>query len=111
MPGPNHSGFVEQKSRNTENSPWRDLYSNHADRYDCLVQSEDYQGHLLAALRELQPMENSTIVEVGAGTGRMVALCLGRATRQSMHQAVGPQAPTGPLGTTRSSRSGPAAPA
>jgi len=54
-----------------KNNLWQDLYSNHSDRYDKLVQAEDYQGHLLSALRELHPTENSTIVELGAGTGRI----------------------------------------
>ena len=54
-----------------ENNLWQDLYNNHADRYDRLVQAEDHQGHLLSALRELKPVENSTILELGAGTGRI----------------------------------------
>jgi ubiquinone/menaquinone biosynthesis C-methylase UbiE len=54
-----------------ENSLWQDLYSNHPDRYDRLVQAEDYQGHLLSALRELHPIENSDSIELGAGTGRV----------------------------------------
>ena len=54
-----------------KNNPWQDLYNNHADHYDYLVQTEDYQGHLLSTLRELYPIKNSTIVEVGAGTGRI----------------------------------------
>lgn len=58
------------------NNLWQDLYSNHSERYDKLVQAEDYQGHLLAALRELKPIENSTIVELGAGTGRITAQLL-----------------------------------
>ena len=54
-----------------KNNLWQDLYSNHSNRYDKLVQAEDYQGHLLSALRELKSIENSTIVELGAGTGRI----------------------------------------
>lgn len=59
-----------------ENNPWQDLYSNHPDRYDRLVQAEDYQGHLITVLRELNPIENSKIVEFGAGTGRITAQLL-----------------------------------
>jgi len=59
-----------------ENNPWQDLYSNRADQYDGLVRTEDYQGHLLSALRELTPIQNSTIVELGAGTGRITVQLL-----------------------------------
>jgi len=58
------------------NSHWQDLYSNHSDLYDSLVETEDYQGHLLPALRELKSIENSTIVELGAGTGRITVQLL-----------------------------------
>lgn len=54
-----------------ENNLWQDLYSNHPDRYDRLVQAEDYQGQLIAALPEIHPMGNSELAELGAGTGRL----------------------------------------
>jgi ubiquinone/menaquinone biosynthesis C-methylase UbiE len=59
-----------------ENNLWQDLYHNHADRYDRLVRAEDYQGNLIAALRDLNPPGNGEVVEFGAGTGRITAqLC------------------------------------
>ncbi len=40
------------------------------------MQAEDYQAHLLAALHELCPIENSQVLELGAGTGRITAQLL-----------------------------------
>jgi ubiquinone/menaquinone biosynthesis C-methylase UbiE len=59
-----------------ENNLWQDLYSHHSDRYERLVQTEDYQGRLLSALRALNPIENPSIVELGAGTGRITVQLL-----------------------------------
>ena len=67
---------TKRVSHNMENNLWKDLYSNHSDRYDKMVQAEDYQGHLLPALRALKPIENSTVVELGAGTGRVTVQLL-----------------------------------
>ena len=59
-----------------ENNLWQDLYKNHPDRYDRLVQAEDYQSQLLSVLQELHPIEKSHIIELGAGTGRITAQLL-----------------------------------
>ena len=55
------------------NNPWRELYAEHTDRYERMIQAEDYQGQLLAAVRQLRPLADQAVVEFGAGTGRITA--------------------------------------
>ncbi len=50
------------------------IYATRAADYDRLIQGEDYQGHLLKAIRDLCPVEGTDIVEMGAGTGRLTRL-------------------------------------
>ncbi len=51
-----------------------EIYAHEAERYDRLVAREDYQGHLLPALRQIIPPEGKDVVESGAGTGRLTCL-------------------------------------
>ncbi|MGQ9908045.1 MAG: class I SAM-dependent methyltransferase [Candidatus Flexifilum sp.] len=58
---------------------FEEIYAAHADRYEALVAREDHEGNLLAALRQIVPALNDpapalTIVEFGAGTGRLTRL-------------------------------------
>ena len=55
-------------------SDYQEIYAQHADRYDQLVSREDYRGHILPALQEIRPLEGLTVVELGAGTGRLSCL-------------------------------------
>ena len=43
------------------------------------MKTEDYQGQLISTLRKLAPIENSEIVELGAGTGRVTMQLLSHA--------------------------------
>ena len=52
---------------------WSVIYNQHAEAYDRLVRCEDYEGHLLPALRQIAPLENARVVEFGAGAGRITA--------------------------------------
>ncbi|MGA9117644.1 MAG: class I SAM-dependent methyltransferase [Bacteroidota bacterium] len=52
----------------------REIYSRHAERYDVLVSREDYQQHILGALSRILPLDGLTVVELGAGTGRLTCL-------------------------------------
>jgi ubiquinone/menaquinone biosynthesis C-methylase UbiE len=54
-------------------SDFKAIYSSHegAERYDLLVSREDYQGNLLRAIRQIHPLSNSRLAEMGAGTGRI----------------------------------------
>mgnify|MGYP006294631853 CR=1 FL=1 len=53
---------------------YQHIYRTQADRYDRLVAREDCQGHLWPALTRVQPFAGRTVVELGAGTGRLTAL-------------------------------------
>jgi ubiquinone/menaquinone biosynthesis C-methylase UbiE len=50
------------------------IYQEQADEYERLVLHEDYEGNILAALRQIRPLEGLDVVELGAGTGRMTGL-------------------------------------
>src|SRR5262245_54731200 len=60
---------------------WRQLYNERAKDYDRLVRCEDYEGNLLQALNELQPLGGADVVEFGAGTGRITVQLLPLARR------------------------------
>jgi len=50
------------------------IYAHQAEAYDRLVAREDQRGHLFAALMELHRLDGATVVEFGAGTGRLTRL-------------------------------------
>jgi ubiquinone/menaquinone biosynthesis C-methylase UbiE len=39
-----------------------------------LIACEDYQGNILKALREITPLENRFVLDLGAGTGRLACM-------------------------------------
>jgi ubiquinone/menaquinone biosynthesis C-methylase UbiE len=53
---------------------FEEIYAHHAEAYDALVRREDYEGRLLPALARLAPLDGATVVEWGAGTGRLTRL-------------------------------------
>ncbi|MCA9520280.1 MAG: class I SAM-dependent methyltransferase [Myxococcales bacterium] len=55
------------------------IYGSEAQAYDHLVTHEDYQGNLWRALEGLAEWKGSTVVEFGAGTGRLTRLFADRA--------------------------------
>lgn len=61
--------------RMTERVSYRQIYAEHADRYDELVGHEDFEGELPRALKNtIAPA--ARVVDVGAGTGRVTRLLL-----------------------------------
>lgn len=50
------------------------IYSRHAAEYHALVTREDTQGNLVSALREIVDFNAKTVVELGAGTGRITKI-------------------------------------
>jgi ubiquinone/menaquinone biosynthesis C-methylase UbiE len=56
-----------------QSNHWQNLYINHADLYDELVQYEDYESNLITALAQLHPLVQAEVIEFGAGTGRITA--------------------------------------
>ena len=63
-----------------ETTAYRRIYFEEAARYERLVAWEDYQGHILPAVQEicassgLGRLNGRTIVDTGAGTGRLTKL-------------------------------------
>lgn len=52
------------------------IYQTQAERYDALVNQEDYQDNLLPAIQEIDPLIGKNVIELGAGTGRLSRLIL-----------------------------------
>jgi ubiquinone/menaquinone biosynthesis C-methylase UbiE len=50
------------------------IYRSETARYEALVAREDYQHHILPALNRICQLDNRTVIELGAGTGRVTRL-------------------------------------
>ncbi len=50
------------------------IYTEQAEAYEAMVAREDWQGNLLKALQAIRSLTNLTVVELGAGTGRITRL-------------------------------------
>jgi ubiquinone/menaquinone biosynthesis C-methylase UbiE len=53
---------------------FKQVYQKHAAQYERMVAREDFRGNLFAALNEIQSPYGQTVVEAGAGTGRITRL-------------------------------------
>jgi len=53
---------------------YRQIYTDHAPDYQRLVAREDHHGALLPAIVAVHPLRDATVVELGAGTGRLTRL-------------------------------------
>ncbi len=53
---------------------FKDIYHNHAGKYDRMVAREDFRGNLFSALNEIQSPYGQIVMEAGAGTGRVTRL-------------------------------------
>ena len=51
-----------------------EIYRAQAQRYAQLVSHEDHQHNILPAINEISPLDGLTVVEFGAGTGRLTTL-------------------------------------
>ena len=52
----------------------KQIYQSEAEQYQALVGREDYENHLLPAILSIEPLEGKTVIELGAGTGRVSCL-------------------------------------
>ncbi|MEZ4232335.1 MAG: class I SAM-dependent methyltransferase [Polyangiaceae bacterium] len=55
---------------------YEEIYRDHAEHYDRLVRAEDREGQLAATLNALLDLRGRSVIEVGAGTGRVTRLLL-----------------------------------
>lgn len=53
---------------------FKHIYQHHPEQYDRMVSREDQRGNLFAALMEIADVSGSTVVEFGAGTGRVTRI-------------------------------------
>jgi len=60
--------------REDEKARFELIYARHATEYHELVSAEDWQGNLARALGEVTSFRGKTVVELGAGTGRITML-------------------------------------
>ncbi|MBI5965755.1 MAG: class I SAM-dependent methyltransferase [Chloroflexi bacterium] len=51
-----------------------EIYQTEGDKYEALIAREDYQGNILKSLREIMPLENRIVLDLGTGTGRLACL-------------------------------------
>jgi ubiquinone/menaquinone biosynthesis C-methylase UbiE len=66
----NYSGLLYNLRMPTQ----EEIYKTEGDKYEALIAREDYLGNILNALREITPLENRTVYDLGAGTGRLAFL-------------------------------------
>ncbi|MCP4143599.1 MAG: class I SAM-dependent methyltransferase [Chloroflexi bacterium] len=52
----------------------KEVYEAHADKYDLLIQREDYQGNILGEIEKRVSLQDLDVVDLGAGTGRLTRL-------------------------------------
>ncbi len=55
---------------------FQQIYKTQSDLYEQLVSREDYEGNLLPAMQAVVPLAGASVVEFGAGTGRVTDLLL-----------------------------------
>ena len=55
---------------------FQEIYRDHADAYDRLVNAEDCDHNLLPALAQWMPLTGANVMEIGAGTGRITRLLM-----------------------------------
>lgn len=63
------------------------IYESEAARYDLLVSREDYLGNILPALEGITALSGSTVVELGAGSGRLTRLLAPHVEKIFAHDA------------------------
>jgi ubiquinone/menaquinone biosynthesis C-methylase UbiE len=51
-----------------------EIYKTEGNKYEALIAREDYQGNILKSLREITQLDNLTVYDLGAGTGRLACL-------------------------------------
>jgi ubiquinone/menaquinone biosynthesis C-methylase UbiE len=58
-----------------------EIYSSRAADYHRMVEAEDVEGHLAAALREVAPVAGKRVLDLGSGTGRLPLMLAAEASQ------------------------------
>lgn len=53
---------------------FKNIYANSAELYERLIAREDQRGNLFQTLMDIHPFDGKTVVEFGAGTGRLTRI-------------------------------------
>lgn len=53
---------------------YKNIYQNKAALYERLIAREDYRGNIFQALMDIHPLDGASVVEFGAGTGRLTRI-------------------------------------
>lgn len=53
---------------------FKNIYQHDAERYERMIAREDQRGNIFQALMEIHPLDGASIVEFGAGTGRLTRI-------------------------------------
>ena len=67
----NEAKYIMKQPVKAEDNLWKRLYNDHSQAYERMIQCEDYHSNLLTALNEIHPLQQASVVEFGAGTGRI----------------------------------------
>lgn len=52
----------------------REVYANHADRYELLVSREDFESNIPRKLNQLVTFESTDVIDLGTGSGRLARI-------------------------------------
>jgi ubiquinone/menaquinone biosynthesis C-methylase UbiE len=52
----------------------QEVYQQHAEQYERLIQREDYQNRILRAVEKISPLKGLDVIDLGAGTGRITRI-------------------------------------
>lgn len=52
----------------------KEVYTQHADQYERLIQHEDFENNILNMIQKITPLNDLEIADIGAGTGRLTRL-------------------------------------
>jgi ubiquinone/menaquinone biosynthesis C-methylase UbiE len=63
-----------EKRKGENMSDLAEVYNSKAEKYERLIEREDYQGNILRALEQIRPMQDLDVIDTGAGTGRLACM-------------------------------------
>jgi ubiquinone/menaquinone biosynthesis C-methylase UbiE len=64
-----------------------EVYQQHAEQYERLIQREDYQSRILRAVEQICPLKDLDVIDLGAGTGRLTRILAPRVSTIKAYDA------------------------